>query len=351
MALEVVSLRKIFGSFEAVKGISFNLELGHVLSLLGPSGCGKTTTLRMIAGFELPTEGRIVLAGRDITNLAARRRNIGMVFQSYALFPHLSAAENVAFGLEARHVGRAERDKRVRRTLDIVRMNGFEDRMPKLLSGGQQQRIALARALVIEPDLLLLDEPLSALDLKLREEMRDEIHRIVRELNITTVFVTHDQGEALVLSDVVAVMNEGLIEQMDTPQQIYRAPATRFVADFIGSANVLAGGRCQAEPGLFVTEVGIRVPVAPDGPMAAIAVRPEDIRLLPPDSASDLSNGALRHRARITRSRFLGGHIEYTVTVDSGSSLTVRADSHRLFAEGETVDLVVDPDRLVVLPR
>jgi ABC-type Fe3+/spermidine/putrescine transport system ATPase subunit len=352
MALEVVSLRKTFGSFEAVRGISFNLELGHVLSLLGPSGCGKTTTLRMIAGFELPTEGRITLAERDITNLAARRRNIGMVFQSYALFPHLSAAENVAFGLEARHVGRAEREKRVRRALDIVRMNGFEDRMPKLLSGGQQQRIALARALVIEPDLLLLDEPLSALDLKLREEMRDEIHRIVRELNITTVFVTHDQGEALVLSDIVAVMNEGLIEQMDTPHRVYRAPATRFVADFIGSANVLAGGRSPTDPGLFITEAGIEVPVAAGGPMAAIAVRPEDLRLLPPDSASGASsNGALRHRARIMRSRFLGGHIEYTVAVDSGGNLTVRADSHRLFVEGETVDLVVDPDRLVVLPR
>jgi ABC-type Fe3+/spermidine/putrescine transport system ATPase subunit len=352
MALEVVSLRKVFGSFEAVKGISFNLELGHVLSLLGPSGCGKTTTLRMIAGFEWPTEGRIVLAGRDITNLAARQRNIGMVFQSYALFPHLSAAENIAFGLDARHVGRAERDKRVRRALDIVRMNGFEDRMPKLLSGGQQQRIALARALVIEPDLLLLDEPLSALDLKLREEMRDEIHRIVRELNITTVFVTHDQGEALVLSDVVAVMNEGSIEQMDTPHQVYRAPATRFVADFIGSANVLAGARSQTESGLFITEAGIKVPVATDGPMAAIAVRPEDLKLLPPNSAAGTSsNGALRHRATITRSRFLGGHIEYTVAIDSGSNLTVRADSHRLFAEGETVDLVVDPHRLVVLPR
>src|SRR5262245_4397694 len=289
MALEVVSLRKAFGSFEAVKGISFNLELGHVLSLLGPSGCGKTTTLRMVAGFELPTEGRIMLAGRDITNLAARRRNIGMVFQSYALFPHLSAAENVAFGLEARHVGRAERDKRVKRALDIVRMNGFESRMPKLLSGGRQQRIALARALVIVPDLLLLDEPLSALDLKLREEMRDEIHRIVRELNITTVFVTHDQGEALVLSDVVAVMNEGLIEQMDTPHQIYRSPATRFVADFIDSANVLTGRRSQTDPGLFIPEAGIKLAVEADGPMAAIAVRPEDIRLLSPDSAAGAS--------------------------------------------------------------
>src|SRR5262245_40178610 len=254
MALEAHDLHKSFGAFAAVRGVSFTLRTGDVLSLLGPSGCGKTTTLRMIAGFEIPDSGRIVLKDRDITALAARRRNIGMVFQSYALFPHLSAAENVAFGLDSRRVGRAERERRVKRALEIVRMTGFEVRLPKLLSGGQQQRIALARALVIEPDLLLLDEPLSALDLKLREEMRDEIYRIVRELNITTVFVTHDQGEALVLSDVVAVMNEGLIEQMDTPHQIYRSPATRFVADFIDSANVLTGRRSQTDPGLFIPE-------------------------------------------------------------------------------------------------
>jgi putative spermidine/putrescine transport system ATP-binding protein len=343
MSLEVQSLQKFFGAFEAVRGVSFELKTGNVLSLLGPSGCGKTTTLRMIAGFESPSSGRILIGGRDVTGLAARRRNIGMVFQSYALFPHLSAAENVAFGLDARHVGRADRERRVKRALDIVRMSGFEARMPKLLSGGQQQRIALARALVIEPDLLLLDEPLSALDLKLREEMRDEIYRIVRELGITTVFVTHDQGEALVLSDLVAVMNGGLVEQMDAPQQIYRAPATRFVADFIGGANILTGSR-SSDSGMFLADAGFKFAISANGDCAAIAIRPEDIGIVPAgkDAAS---------RASVLRSRFLGNLIEYTVASSTGHRLTVRSADRAVYAEGEAVELVFRPDRLVMLAR
>jgi putative spermidine/putrescine transport system ATP-binding protein len=348
MALDVQSLRKNFGAFEAVKGISFELETGSFLSLLGPSGCGKTTTLRMIAGFEFPTSGRILLGGRDVTQLAARRRNIGMVFQSYALFPHLSAAENVAFGLDTRHVGRAEREERVKRALAMVRMNGFEAKMPKQLSGGQQQRIALARALVIEPDLLLLDEPLSALDLKLREEMRDEIHRIVRELGITTVFVTHDQGEALVLSDVVAVMNAGVIEQIGSPQDVYRAPATRFAADFIGGANVLAGRREAVDARLFVTDAGIVVPISECGGAVAIAVRPEDIQMSPLVDGQT-TNG--QNRARIRRSRFLGNLVEHTVATAKGHTLTIRADSRLPYVEGDSVELTFRADRVVVLPR
>ncbi len=346
MALEVQCLRKVFGAFEAVKGISYELGTGNVLSLLGPSGCGKTTTLRMIAGFEMPTSGRILLGRRDITQLSARYRNIGMVFQSYALFPHLSAAENVAFGLEARHVGHADRERRVKRVMDIVRMNGFETRLPRRLSGGQQQRIALARALVIEPDLLLLDEPLSALDLKLREEMRDEIHRIVRELGITTVFVTHDQSEALVLSDRVAVMNNGSIEQIGSPQEIYRRPETRFVADFIGGANVLTGGRSPTDAALFIADAGVAIPIAPEGAAVAIAIRPEDIQLVPSGTASV---GGLRNQVSVRRSRFLGNLIEYTVVTVSGHTLTVRSDSREAHAEGETVDIILDPARLVVL--
>jgi putative spermidine/putrescine transport system ATP-binding protein len=207
VTLNLDSIEKSFGPFHAVKGVSFSLSQGEVISLLGPSGCGKTTTLRMIAGFESPSAGTIHLAGRDITHMPAKRRNIGMVFQSYALFPHMSVADNVGFGLRMRGMGRAERDERVSSALDIVRMSTFASRSPKNLSGGQQQRVALARSLAIRPDILLLDEPLSALDLKLREEMRDEINRIVRELKITTVFVTHDQSEALVLSDYVAETN------------------------------------------------------------------------------------------------------------------------------------------------
>ena len=341
MTLKLDSVEKTFGSFHAVKSVSFSLSQGQVLSLLGPSGCGKTTTLRMIAGFEHPTSGAIALAGKDITHVPARSRNIGMVFQSYALFPHMSVADNVAFGLRMRGVGRAERDERVRSALDIVRMGTFAHRAPKQLSGGQQQRVALARALAIRPDILLLDEPLSALDLKLREEMRDEINRIVRELKITTVFVTHDQGEALVLSDFVAVMNGGLVEQIDTPARLYRNPETPFVADFIGGANVVRGvvsdGRFSAE-----SDVVLPAPEGADGAVKVIAIRPEDIRLKARSGQKGLS-GRIEHR------RFLGGTIEYVVKIAPALALTVRNESYESFNAGDYVDLDIRRDRIVAL--
>jgi ABC-type Fe3+/spermidine/putrescine transport system ATPase subunit len=342
MFLELADIDKSFGTIVAVRGVSLGLKRGQVLSLLGPSGCGKTTTLRMIAGFEAPTRGTIRLGGRDITQLPARKRNIGMVFQSYALFPHLSTAGNVAFGLEMRGVGAAERARRVRRALDVVRMTGLEERLPKALSGGQQQRIALARALVIEPDLLLLDEPLSALDLKLREEMRDEIYRIVRELNITTVFVTHDQGEALVLSDMVGVMNGGRIEQLDTPQALYRRPRTAFVARFIGGANVLTGRvERSAAPARFMADCGLSF-LAPTAPAdaTAVAVRPEDIALSMTDPGIP---------SRVERARFLGATVEYTLAFEGGGRITARTDARTPYPEGSTVRLSAAADRAVVL--
>jgi ABC-type Fe3+/spermidine/putrescine transport system ATPase subunit len=343
MRLQVDDLQKSFGETAAVRSATFSLDTGQVLSLLGPSGCGKTTTLRMIAGFEQPTAGRIRLGEREITAVPARKRNIGMVFQSYALFPHMTAAQNVAFGLDMRNLARAERDRRVSRTLDIVRMTKLGERMPKMLSGGQQQRIALARALVIEPDLLLLDEPLSALDLKLREEMRDEIHRIVRELNITTVFVTHDQSEALVLSDLVAVMNEGVIEQLDSPVEVYRRPETEFVADFIGGANVIKG---REKDGCFECELGLSLPLPPDRPERtfALAVRPEDVDLT-------LASADGPTQAVVTRARFLGSVVEYTLQTQSGHRLTARAEGRTTFPERSRVGFAIRPDRIVPLKR
>ena len=330
MSLELKSISKRFGDFVAVDDVTITLAEGQVLSLLGPSGCGKTTTLRMIAGFEEPSSGQIIVKKRDVTRLAARRRGIGMVFQSYALFPHLSVAENVAFGLEMRGLARVERNARLARALTVVRMEGFADRKPRQLSGGQQQRVALARALVIEPNLLLLDEPLSALDLKLREEMRDEIHRIVRELGITTVFVTHDQGEALVLSDVVAVMNAGRVEQLASPRSIYKEPRTSFVARFIGNANVLAGVSDITER-RFTTEMGFGFPLAAEcsATVRSVSLRPEEIDLIAPGGDQD---------AVIARARFLGDVIEYTVVL-KGGTLTVRTASDYFHPEGSTVGL------------
>ncbi|CAN5556290.1 ABC transporter ATP-binding protein [soil metagenome] len=339
MFLELRNLGKRFANVDAVRQVTLQLERGKVLSLLGPSGCGKTTTLRMIAGFEVPDEGGILLGGRDITHWPARRRNIGMVFQSYALFPHLTAAANVAFGLEMRGIGATQRTERVNRILDVVRMTGLGDRFPKQLSGGQQQRIALARALVIEPDLLLLDEPLSALDLKLREEMRDEIYRIVRELSITTVFVTHDQGEALVLSDVIAVMNKGRIEQLDMPQKLYELPRTAFVARFIGGANVLDGRVDQLS--IFQADCGLSFPI-PAGlaqPKAA-AIRPEDLMLSP--------NGP-GVAARVERARFLGATIEYTLALNGKGRITARTDARTYYPEGSVVKLSAEVSRAVFL--
>ncbi|MET2832910.1 ABC transporter ATP-binding protein [Mesorhizobium shangrilense] len=342
MTLQLNSIEKSFGEAHAVRGVSFSLSQGEVLSLLGPSGCGKTTTLRMIAGFEQPSAGTIMLAGKDITHTPARHRNIGMVFQSYALFPHMNVADNVSFGLRMRGMGRAEREERIRSALDIVRMGSFADRSTKQLSGGQQQRVALARALAIRPDILLLDEPLSALDLKLREEMRDEISRIVRELKITTVFVTHDQSEALVLADYVAVMNGGVVEQLDTPTRLYRNPETPFVANFIGGANVIKGAVSRLGNFTAAGDIAIPLPCGAESTVKAIAIRPEDIRLLPLSASADLAG-------TVEQCRFLGGITEYVVSVSPALALTVRTESYEPFKIGRRVHLEIRRDRVICL--
>ena len=281
-ALRLAAIEKHYGATPAVAGVDLVVEQGAFVTLLGPSGCGKTTTLGLIAGFFPPSAGEIFLKGKPVAGLPPFRRNIGVVFQDYALFPHLTIEENVAFGLQMRKLPREEISGRVGEALDMVKLRDIAKRRPLEISGGQRQRVALARALVIRPDLLLLDEPLSNLDLKLREEMRIEILGIQRRLGIATVFVTHDQGEALVLSDRVAVMNAGRIEQFGTPTQIYEQPATRFVAEFIGRMNFLSGSVVSVREGSGVVRLasGTAVSVALPAGVAAgdqveVTVRPE----------------------------------------------------------------------------
>jgi len=282
--LTLTNISKSFGNTVAVKDFNIVVEKGEFVSFLGPSGCGKTTTLRMIAGFELPTTGVIVLDGEEITFTPPNRRNVGMVFQSYALFPNLTVAQNIGFGLRVRKLPVNEIDQRVKEMLSLIHLEQFGNRYPYQLSGGQQQRVALARALAIRPRVLLLDEPLSALDAKIRVELRSEIRRIQQQLGITTIYVTHDQEEALSLSDRVVVMKDGLIEQVGTPFEIYNFPQTPFVASFVGTLNVLRAKVIDAGQGLLSLEgqrLNTREPLkqARNGDIVSVAVRPEIIAL------------------------------------------------------------------------
>jgi spermidine/putrescine ABC transporter ATP-binding subunit len=285
---------KAYGPVVAVSDLSLEIPRGIFLSLLGPSGCGKTTTLRLIAGFEQPSQGDILIRGQRVNLVPAYRRDFSMVFQNFALFPHMTVAGNVAFGLRMRGLPHKERDARVREALHLVHLAGFEERYPRQLSGGQQQRVALARAIVVRPAVLLLDEPLGSLDKKLREEMQVELRQLQREIGITTVFVTHDQDEALTLSDRVAIMNAGRIEQMGTPRELYERPATDFVANFLGVSNIFRGrvaGREGEEALVALGAVRIRVPWEPAfevGGAVRVAVRPEKIRLAPRGQAGGI---------------------------------------------------------------
>jgi spermidine/putrescine ABC transporter ATP-binding subunit len=286
--VELRDVVKRFGDHAAVDGVSLVVRQGEFLTLLGPSGCGKTTTLNMIAGFVEPDDGAVILGGRDVTRVPPEKRQSAMVFQQYALFPHMTVAQNVAFGLRMRRVNKRERDERVKDMLHIVGLDGLGDRYPQQLSGGQQQRVALARASVVRPTVLLLDEPLSNLDLKLREQLRAEIRTLQQEVGITTVFVTHDQTEALMLSDRIAVMNRGRIEQLGTPSEIYQRPASPFVAGFVGQSNLLdAEALCDELSGSVVVRLAgdqhVRA-LAPHGKPAAdrhrkLLIRPEALQL------------------------------------------------------------------------
>ena len=355
--VEILDVTKRFGSVVAVDRMTLRIAGGSFYSLLGPSGCGKTTTLRMIAGFEQPTEGEILLEGRPIAGVPPYRRNVNTVFQHYALFPHMDVARNVGYGLRQRKVGRQDEAAQVEQALRLVRLDGYGARRTWELSGGQQQRVALARALVNRPTVLLLDEPLGALDRKLRHEMQVELKALQQEVGITFVYVTHDQEEALTMSDVIVVMNEGRIHQQGGPEELYQRPINRFVAAFIGSSNFFdatlvdhdrATGRAtvRTEGGIDVAG-GVTDPGASpgSGDAVTIAVRPERFRVDAPDTRRDetAGQGWTRIPGRVRQGTYLGDQTEYRIETDAVGDLVVRrqnetADaSNRTFGPGEPV--------------
>ncbi len=335
--LRLEALGKRFGETPAVIDLTLEVRDGELLTLLGPSGCGKTTTLRMIAGFEIPDAGRILLAGRDITREPPRRRGVGMVFQNYALFPHLDVFENVAFGLRVRGVSRGDADSSVEHALDLVDLAGYGGRKVQELSGGQQQRVALARALAPEPPVLLLDEPLSNLDPALRERTRDELRRLLERLRITTIFVTHDQEEAFALSDRVALMREGRLQQLGTPEDLYDRPANPFVASFLGRANFLDAAVVAAQDGRVVCDVaGVRWNVGAGdtlsaGDVARLMLRPEALRIRPEEEEG--------LPGEVVERRFAGAVTHYRVRTSSGELLVLAEADAAAIGERVAVQL------------
>jgi len=355
-ALRVRRLRKAFGPVVAVDDLSLDAAPGEFVALLGPSGCGKSTLLRMVAGLVEPDGGEIVLAGLDITRVAVHRRNLGLVFQSYALFPHMTVFENVAFGLRRRGVGPPELGPRVERMLELVRLGPLGARYPRELSGGQQQRVALARALVTEPRVLLLDEPLSNLDALLRDEMRVELKRLQERLGITMIFVTHDQAEALVLSDRVVVMEAGRVEQIGRPEEVYRRPATAFVARFLGRANFLAGTVAESGPtGIVVALDGDRFQVVAvprsglgAGQRVHAVIRQEAIRLEPAEGAALRPNN---FSATVVFHAFAGQAHHYVIQLADGRELEVATPGAAApLARGAHTHVAWSPDDVILLP-
>jgi ABC-type Fe3+/spermidine/putrescine transport system ATPase subunit len=347
-ALELVSLRKQYGEHLAVGDVSLAVPKGSLLTLLGPSGCGKSTLLRMIAGFIEPDSGSISIEGHDVTALLPERRPTAMVFQSYALFPHMSVFDNVAFGLKLRKLTSAQRREKVRATLALVRMESFADRFPSELSGGQQQRVALARCLVIEPQLLLLDEPFGALDRHLREEMQVELRKLQRHLGITMLVVTHDQDEASILSDIVAVMNGGRIEQLAAPTALYDRPATCFVARFMGIPNVLPGTMVhQHGKPTFRHEKGALIDLDPATELVAgemhLALRPETLRLVQTDNDQADMVGTL---VFVT---LIGSRLQYEVDLGWTSLQVVMPRADQTWQPGQSVGIAIDRRHAIVL--
>ncbi|MEP9396756.1 ABC transporter ATP-binding protein [Mesorhizobium sp. KR2-14] len=349
-AVEFSNIDISYGKFVAVRDFSLAIAKGSFVTLLGPSGCGKTTILRSIAGLVDISRGQISIGGRRVDDVPIYKRNIGLVFQSYALFPHKSVFDNVAFGLKYRNVPRPEIVRRVEKALEMVRLPGSGKKLPSQLSGGQQQRIALARAIVFEPEVLLLDEPLSALDANMREEMRVEIKKIQKETGITAIFVTHDQEEALSMSDQIVVMNAGTVEQIGTPEQVYQEPATAFVADFLGKANMLAGvvSRMDGHTATIALSAGQVVRVASPRALApgagvTVVVRPQKLLL-------GAAAGVNRLAGRVASASYLGGSAIYEI--DIGDNTIIRANTlidGRIMREGAAVEVGFEPQGCVLL--
>ena len=343
-AVELRNVTKRFGDVTAVNNVSLQIRQGEFFSLLGPSGCGKTTTLRMIAGFEMPTAGEIYIDGEPLGYMPPHKRPVNTVFQHYALFPHMTVEQNVGFGLEMQGLDKAEIRRRVGEALDMVKLSGMEKRRPKQLSGGQQQRVALARALVNRPKVLLLDEPLGALDLKLRKAMQLELKSLQEEVGITFIYVTHDQEEALTMSDRIAVMNEGVVHQVDEPENIYERPADRFVADFIGETNFIPARVVQLGP-LVVVEIagGVRVPAAwaeeglAEGDEALLSIRPEKINLYEEHELSEPSPTTARVEGRIQQMVYVGTDTRHTVRLADGAELVARLQNIHIDEEPWTI--------------
>lgn len=348
-AVELRAVVKRFGPFVAVHEMDLAIEDGAFVTLLGPSGCGKTTTLRMIAGLEAPSEGDVLIKGKRVNDVPIHRRNLGMVFQNYALFPHKSVYHNVAFGLKYRDVDKSTAKKRVKEALELVRLPHVEDRLPAQLSGGQQQRIALARAIVIRPDVLLLDEPLSALDANLREEMRIELKRIQRELGVSTVFVTHDQAEALAMSDKVVVMSDGYKEQEGTPESVYNRPVSAFVADFLGHSNMLDGEIRRANGAVTLeTPAGIGLLLDDDVATgsARVVVRAEKVNV---GSSHESTGDDTVLEGTVATVDYQGLSARYFIDVKGVQLQAINPIDRRPFREGDRVSLRIRKSDCVVL--
>lgn len=332
-AVRFESVSKHYGGVLAVRDVSFVIPAGELVTLLGPSGCGKTTTLRMIAGLEHPTSGRILIGERDVTRLPATARDVAMVFQSYALFPHMSVAENVGYGLTVSGRPKAEVRERVAAVLELVGLRGLGSRLPAELSGGQQQRVAVARAIILEPEVLLFDEPLSNLDAKLRRRVREEIRELQQKLSITSVYVTHDQAEALAVSDRIIVMNQAAIAQLGTPRELYDEPVSRFVADFIGEANLVAAEIERVEAGRATVRLG---PVRLDLPSRGLAPGPATLAIRPHSVRLEVSPLPSTLPVTVDKATYLGSHIEYELKSEAGDLFVVDPEVGRPLTPGSS---------------